>query len=72
MAEYEYTYCVNIQKYDGHHEVHRLYLCNYLPDKENILELGSFSDCKDALKEAEGRGYSPADGCYHCTDCHSK
>lgn len=35
----------------GEHEVHQS-TCSYLPDAENLIYLGDFSSCKDAIKEA--------------------
>lgn len=55
----------------GEHEVHTS-TCPYLPDPNNRIYLGSFSNCKDALTEAK-KYYSNVDGCFYCSkECHSK
>ena len=48
----------------GEHEVHKA-SCKYLPKKENLMPLGEFAKCSDALKEAK-KHYSNIDGCYFC------
>ncbi len=56
---------------NGDHEVHHAD-CPYLPNLENRSYLGEFSNCKDAVREAE-RTYSTADGCKTCSpSCHSR
>ena len=71
MAEY----CVNANAQPtGEHEVHNLETCtpNNLPDPSNRHALGSFSNCRDAVRAA-GRVYNNVDGCYHCSrDCHTR
>ena len=54
----------------GEHEVHKDG-CSYLPNIENRKHLGYFSTCKQALQEAK-KYYSNVDGCYYCTNCHTK
>jgi len=55
----------------GEHEVHKTG-CSYMPDYENKLSLGNFSNCKDAVKEAK-KTYSNVDGCYYCcNECHTR
>ena len=58
---------------NGDHEVHDLYGgCSYLPDQKNQVSLGWHSDCYGAVREANNRGYSPANGCYYCArPCHT-
>lgn len=65
-------YCVNTNADNrGDHEVHRLDVCNRLPDLRNRKELGWHPDCKSAVKEAK-KTYSTANGCYYCSpDCHT-
>lgn len=55
----------------GEHEVHNS-SCSYLPDVDNRIYLGNFSNCKDAVHEAK-KYYTNVDGCYYCSrDCHTK
>lgn len=55
---------------NGDHEVHKSG-CSYLPNKENRIFLGNFSECYSALVRARQR-YSQVDGCYYCSNaCHS-
>jgi len=53
----------------GEHEVHRS-ICSHLPSKENLIHLGTFSDCVDALIAAK-KLFPTVDGCrYCCIECH--
>ena len=64
------TYYVNkdAQK-NGDHEVHTS-TCSFVPSVSNRLYLGTFDNCRDAVKEAK-KTYSNVDGCYYCSkDCH--
>ncbi len=55
----------------GEREVHRDN-CSYLPDRENQINLGIHSNCRDAVREAK-RHYSNVDGCYYCSpECHTR
>lgn len=55
----------------GEHEVHKSD-CIFLPDTENRIYLGEFTNCKEAVKEAK-KHYFNVDGCYYCSgECHSK
>ena len=55
----------------GEHEVHTG-SCSYLPEEDNRIYLGSFSNCKEALEDAR-KHYSDVDGCcYCCSSCHTK
>lgn len=55
---------------NGDHEVHKD-SCNYLPKAENRIYLGIFSNCRDAVKEAQ-KYYTQVNGCYWCShDCHT-
>ena len=55
---------------NGDHEVHKSG-CSWLPKPENRIYLGSFDNCKDAVKEAK-KQYSQVNGCYYCSnDCHT-
>jgi hypothetical protein len=59
---------------DGYHEVHDDGVkCPHPPDKANRVEIGSFLTCTAALQSV--RAANPAlrfDGCYHCTNCHTR
>ena len=55
----------------GEHEVHKEG-CTYLPDKDNRIYLGDYTNCKPAITEAKTH-YSNVDGCYWCSiDCHTR
>jgi hypothetical protein len=55
----------------GEHEVHKSD-CHHLPDSENKLYLGDFTNCKDAVNAAK-KYYTEVDGCYYCSyDCHTR
>jgi hypothetical protein len=55
----------------GEHEVHTGE-CYWLPNPENRLYLGSFSNCWDAIEDAK-KHYSNVDGCKHCCEpCHTR
>jgi hypothetical protein len=54
---------------NGDHEVHAS-TCEKLP--ENKKYLGTFENCKDAVKEAK-KEYHSADGCRICSyACHTR
>lgn len=56
---------------DGFHEVHTV-SCAWLPDIENRIYLGDFSNGKDAVKVAK-QYYSNVDGCYYCNpEAHTR
>ena len=65
------TYYVNTNaQSNGDHEVHTL-SCNYLPEPQNRLFLGSFESCHGAVREAK-KHYSQSNGCYYCSnECHT-
>ncbi|WP_127139396.1 hypothetical protein [Flagellimonas oceanensis] len=55
---------------NGDHEVHKEG-CTWLPSVENRIYLGSFTNCKDAVKEAK-KHYRQVNGCYYCSnECHT-
>ncbi len=55
---------------NGDHEVHKAG-CSYMPARENQLDLGSFNNCRDAVREAK-RHYTQVNGCYWCSRaCHT-
>ena len=55
---------------NGDHEVHTA-SCAFLPDPDNRLYLGDFTNCRDAVKEAK-KHYRQSDGCYYCSpECHT-
>lgn len=65
-------YYVNKNKQTrGEHEVH-MSSCAWLPEAENRIFLGKFSNCSDAVKEAR-KYYDDVDGCkFCCPACHKK
>ncbi|WP_196889161.1 hypothetical protein [Aureivirga sp. CE67] len=55
----------------GEHEVHSQ-VCYFLPNSNNCIYLGEFSNCKSAINEAK-KYYHNIDGCYHCSNnCHTR
>ena len=71
-------YCINRnQQSNGDYEVHDLTPgnCNHLPNLENRIGLGAFSDCKGAVREAKRRfpdNSNKINGCYYCSrPCHT-
>lgn len=55
---------------NGDHEVHKS-TCSHLPDYDNRMYLGDFSNCRDAVAEAK-KYYSKSNGCYWCiNECHT-
>ena len=55
----------------GEHEVHKSG-CTHMPEPENKLYLGEFTNCKDAVKKAKDY-YNNVDGCYYCcNECHTR
>lgn len=64
-------YFVNKKAQDnGDHEVH-VATCNSLPSGINLLYLGEFATCTDAVMEAK-RHYTKANGCFYCCKpCHT-
>jgi len=54
---------------NGDHEVHKEN-CDKLPELQNRIYLGDFSNCLSALKKAQEH-YEQVDGCYYCSqECH--
>ena len=66
------TYYVNKNAQpNGDHEVHREG-CSWLPHRNNLIYLGEYWSCSPAVSEAKRKGYSSANGCYHCSNaCHT-
>ena len=66
------AYCVNKNTDSrGFHEVHE-YGCDHLPDQKNRHYLGVHDSCHPAARQANDEGFSPADGCGHCSSgCHT-
>ena len=55
----------------GEHEVHKDG-CHRMPELQNRIYLGYFSDAKEAVSEAR-RYFSNVDGCYYCaSEVHRK
>lgn len=67
----EYYYVNKNAQLTGEHEVHKS-TCSYLPDSSNLIQLGIFSNCADAVKKAK-EYYNNVDGCYYCCNaCHKR
>ena len=64
-------YYVNSNPQDnGDHEVHRSD-CSFLPDRENLVYLGDFLSCSDAVRKAREH-FNQVNGCYYCSSaCHT-
>jgi len=64
-------YYVNKNAQDnGDHEVHTAD-CTYLPSDHNKQYLGTFSNCRDAVRKAR-EFYSRVNGCYYCSrECNT-
>jgi hypothetical protein len=63
-----YYYVNNNAQSNGDHEVHQSG-CSFMPSDKKYL--GSFDNCKDAVKEAK-KTYSKSNGCYYCSrECHT-
>lgn len=55
---------------NGDHEVHTKD-CSWLPDVNNRIYLGDFTNCKDAVKAAK-KHFTKSNGCFYCSnDCHT-
>lgn len=52
----------------GYNEVHKTD-CIHLPEYQNRVNLGWFSNDTEAVNYAKTHGYPHADGCYYC--CNS-
>lgn len=65
------AYYVNKQaQANGDHEVHHEG-CLYLPFPGNRIDLGNYSSCHEAVKEAK-KTYPQSNGCFYCCrDCHT-
>lgn len=65
------SYYVNMNEQpNGDHEVH-VSTCDRLPDPSNRKNLGEFSNCQDAVREAK-KYYPRSNGCYYCSfACHT-
>lgn len=56
---------------NGDHEVH-VTGCLFMPEPQNRLYLGDFSNCVPAVQEAS-KHYSQVNGCYYCSNpCHTQ
>ncbi len=56
---------------NGHHEVH-VPRCVHLPETDNRIYLGSFTNCGDALREAKSH-FQTAAGCkWCCSECRTE
>lgn len=60
----------NVQ-FNGDHEVHRED-CQYLPQPQNRVYLGEYSNCEPAVTKAKGH-YKQVNGCKTCcANCHTQ
>lgn len=71
-----HKFILNSQMYDGHHEVHDANIhcdSDTYPASEHQIDLGWYATCSAAMAAARAR-YPAAviDGCYYCTNCHTK
>lgn len=58
------------QQSNGDHEVHTED-CAHMPNEENRMYLGIFSNCHDAVTKSK-EYYSQSNGCYFCSnECHT-
>lgn len=66
------TYYVNKNvQANGDHEVHTTG-CVFMPDSDNRINLGTFSNCADAVRAAKVH-YPQSNGCYYCARaCHTQ
>jgi hypothetical protein len=66
------NYYINMNaQNNGDHEVHKEG-CSYIPSPQNRKFLGSFTSCKEAVKQAKIFD-SKADGCFYCChECHTR
>lgn len=56
---------------NGDHEVHRADNCPTPAKPENRHNLGFFTNCRDAVKEAK-KVYAQSNGCKNCSpECHT-
>ncbi|MFZ1249729.1 MAG: hypothetical protein WAQ24_05425 [Candidatus Saccharimonadales bacterium] len=71
-----HTFVLNSQEYDGHHEVHDVEThcaSRTFPEPGNQINLGEHPGCVTAIAKAELLYPSwDIDGCYYCTECHTK
>lgn len=56
---------------NGDHEVHTTG-CPYMPAPHNRKELGDYTSCHAAVREAR-KHYEQVNGCYYCArECHTQ
>ncbi|MFK7779931.1 MAG: hypothetical protein QM490_02185 [Candidatus Gracilibacteria bacterium] len=57
----------------GEHEFHNENICGHLPLVENRILLGNFNNCEDSKTSAINKWPNKViDGCYWCTNCHTR
>ena len=55
----------------GFYVLHKQDACPSPPGSAHRQHIGQFDWCMKAKREAEARGFAPADGCWICTpECH--
>jgi len=66
----DYYYVNKNAQSNGDHEVHKEG-CDYLPETNNRISLGSFSNCREAVEKAEEH-FTQVNGYYYCSiECHT-
>lgn len=67
----DYYYVNKNAQPTGEHEVHKS-TCGRLSNTDNLIGLGYFFNCADALREAR-KYYNNVDGCFYCClACHKR
>lgn len=57
---------------NGDHEVHKADYCPTPADEANRKDLGDFSSCHEAVREAK-KHYPQSNGCANCSqECHTQ
>lgn len=65
-----YYYVNKNAQSNGDHEVHKEG-CSFMPNSENRIYLGYYSNCQEAVKKAK-EYYSKVNGCFFCCNpCHT-
>jgi hypothetical protein len=63
-------YVNNNAQSNGDYEVHKED-CSFMPGVNNRTDLGSFSNCREAVEKAK-EFFTQVNGCYYCSrECHT-
>ena len=66
----QHYYVSKQEQSNGNHEIH-VPRCAHLPDANDRIYLGTFTNCRDALHTARSH-YEKSNGCYWCCNtCHT-